>query len=788
MNHHFIFRTTATILLFQFVFIVSLTASDGTAQMITRFCFSRQDIGWSGSGYWEGVIDQGAKTITFTTQQWIENINKLPAVFELDADGEAKVYGMTQRSGITLNDFRRDVVYTVGEANYTVIFVSPQANGVPVIRIDTENGAAITSKETWVNMTFTLTDPNDSRNDVIRTANYEQIRGRGNSTWSYSKKPYRIRFNNHRQVGFFGLPEARNWVLLAEFQDPTFLMNAVAFELGRNIFDLPFTCSYQHVQVYLNGRYNGLYILTEHRQADPAGVGAPGRVKVDLKEGWFVELDSYWDEEPRFRTSNYNLPIMIKSPEFDPQIMTNPAYQFVKSDWDKLCNFLKSAGFPENEYRDLIDMSTFVDFLLINEIVLNGELAHPKSVFAYRDKGGNISMGPLWDMDWGYGYVGGHTYFSDYPHSSWGAPNTMRSPKHEFFHRFFDDPVFLLKYKEQWNVKYSEIVAVTEFIDNIGKKIRTAVAEDSKRWNISGGYWSGYDTNHDRQITNMKNWWSRRMNWLHTELNKVEVYPKNKTFTTQMSGYPEIAPQTFTLVAYGDVTNLSAIFQKAGLSDFEISADFIKTSTENGGYLVSVSVKPKQLLPAARYTDVLVLSGSNQGNTFSFSIPLTFVVEKATEYKVNFSVVGGKGTIEATVNDANIMSGARVEGGSTIVFTATPYSNYRVKEWRLNGLAINGNTSNTYTLGILSKDATVLVTFDPNTNNETLPENPLKAWTHNGLLYVSGLTAGEILSVYNVSGALVYHSMMISDTAVIPLKVRGAYIVCSKNHTIKVMY
>jgi hypothetical protein len=45
---------------------------------------------------------------------------------------------------------------------------------------------------------------------------------------------------------------------------------------------------------------------------------------------------------------------------------------------------MKAGTFPESGYRDLIDMDIFVDFLLINEIVGNGELGHPKSTYMYK--------------------------------------------------------------------------------------------------------------------------------------------------------------------------------------------------------------------------------------------------------------------------------------------------------------------------------------------------------------------------------------------------------------------
>ena len=588
--------------------------------LITNFKFSNQSIGWEGGGYWEGVIDYKNKTITFATQRWIENIDKLSAIFELDGDGVAKVGGKVQFSGATINDFRKDVVYTVGDAEYTVKFVSPQASGLPVIRIDTENGAPILNKEDWVNMSFTLTDPNNPANDISAISN-QQIRGRGNTTWDwYPKKPYRVRFR--RDVSLFGQAARRNWILLAEYRDPTFLINPTAFELGRKVFKLPYTLTYQHVQVYLNGQYHGVYGLTEHRQADPNGVGAPGRVKVDLNEGWFVEFSS-WDN-PWFATTSYNLGITIRSPDFGSKI-ADERYNFVKNDWNELISLMASASFPENRYRDLIDMDNFVDFVMVNEITINADFFNFfSSVFSYKDKGGKINMGPLWDFDNGFAKSAYHDHI-------FFTTRTFLLPRLDFINRFFEDPVFLVKYKERWNKKYDEIFTIAEFIETLGESIRTAVIEDAKRWNIPGGYKDNYDPDHARQVGFMLDWWRDWTVWLNTEFNKVEVLPKNKTFTTQVFGYTEIAPQPFTLVSYGDMKNLSATLKKEELSEFEVSAKLSKTTTGNGGYLATISVKPKNSLPVETYTDTLVLSGVNQAQRFSIEVPLAFAVNEAAQ-------------------------------------------------------------------------------------------------------------------------------------------------------------
>nr|AGS52195.1 hypothetical protein [uncultured bacterium contig00052] len=408
------------------------------------------------------------------------------------------------------------------------------ATGIPVIEINTENNAGI-NKENYTNLSsFTLTDPKDSRNNISRTKSSaakpdqnrpaDQIKGRGNASWAkpewnlnYPKKPYRLRFTEQLQV--LGLPEARNWILLAEYRDPTFLYNAIAFEIARSALEMPFTHHYQHVHLFLNNDYKGLYGLTEHKQVHK------NRINIDPDEGWYVNIDSYYDEEPKFMTQQYNLPVMIKSPKPDGAAnMSNTAYNFVRNDWNEFTNLMASGNFPESGYRDLIDINSLVDYLIVNEITRNEELGNDgniRSVFSYKDRGKKITMGPVWDFDcgFGYNYQSTHTYFMSY---------MQFITKHPFLRRFYDDPVFKTRFRERWNEKHSKFTSISGFIDNASQKIRDAVAKDTERWYREGnrdqnsGYVSfEYNNNYSDAINNLKSWLNNRISWLNTEINNA---------------------------------------------------------------------------------------------------------------------------------------------------------------------------------------------------------------------------------------------------------------------------
>jgi len=478
-----------------------------------------------------------------------------------------------------------------------------------VIKIDTENGEAITSKDVYINIeAFTLTDPNNSRNNISRRKP-DEIKGRGNATWNswnlnYPKKPYRVRFTEQLQL--LGLPKARNWVLLAEFRDPTFLYNPLAFELAKNVLGMPFTHNYYHVHLFLNGDYRGLYGLTEQMQVHE------NRINIDPDEGWLVNIDSYWDEEPKFKTTNYSIPVMIKSPKLEGAADTsNPGYNFVMEDWNGLDNLMAVADFPESGYRDAIDINALIDYLMVNEITENEELGNDRNVrsmLAYKDKGKKIIMGPVWDFDcgFGYNYTSTHTYFTRY------AKFIDKIP---FLQRFYEDMVFRVRFRERWNEKYEQIMGITGYVDSIGQKISAAVAEDTRRWLQSGpsannGYIaSQYIADHAAAINQLKAWLNNRISWLNTQINSqytgmINIASATVTFPETLYVYDGTAKTPQVVVeSHGKILTEGTHYTLAYENNTEIGEASI-TITGMGDYYdgsKEANFTISEITPIARY-------------------------------------------------------------------------------------------------------------------------------------------------------------------------------------------
>jgi hypothetical protein len=446
-----------------------------------------------------GSIYENTSKITLSTQWWIGNIEELVITFQ--ADGSVKVENTEQVSGVTKNDFSKELKYTVtgedkSEKTYTVTLISPQTSGLPVIKVDTDGGAGIISKEAYLDGDIKILYTDNKKYEIdTRT----QIRGRGNSTWGYPKKPYRLKF--FEKTSLFGYPAEKSWVLLANYQDPTLIMNTVAFELG-NRFGLPYTNHSNHVELFINGSYDGSYMLTEQVQVQK------NRVNVNERTGFLVELDTYFDT-PQFRTDFLRMYVTIKSPE-------EGDYTFVKDEINALEAAMFSSDFPNTNYKDLIDINTFIDHMMVNDIIRNTELQHPKSMFMYKkdqNPDSKICMGPLWDFDWGFGYAGGYTYYTVTKDMLLRPNYNGNETGYKFFSRFFDDPDFRTRYKARWNEHYEKgRMDMNSFIDVIASSLEKSQAENFKVWPNGLSY--------SDQISKMKHWLEQRIEYMNTEINK----------------------------------------------------------------------------------------------------------------------------------------------------------------------------------------------------------------------------------------------------------------------------
>lgn len=274
-----------------------------------------------------------------------------------------------------------------------------QDTGLPRLDVVTEDGAKIKSKEEYVDCTVSLSGADD---DAYNFENAEAgIRGRGNDTWLYyPKKPYRIKFSEKTSV--FGEAKNKSWVLLAMYNDFSLSKDRLAFFLADKIGTENFVPSYNYVELYLNGKYKGIYLLTD--QVDENS----GRceVKEDFSEEsrevpFLVELDARAPEEGKEGIDWFavgNKYYAVKYPEADERY-TDLQFEYIKGYIETVDALVRREGVTLTEISEYIDVRAFTDYYVIEELMGQPEI-NWKSVYMSKKIDGVLVMGPLWDFDW----------------------------------------------------------------------------------------------------------------------------------------------------------------------------------------------------------------------------------------------------------------------------------------------------------------------------------------------------------------------------------------------------
>ncbi|OIP47476.1 MAG: hypothetical protein AUK31_07095 [Fibrobacteres bacterium CG2_30_45_31] len=415
--------------------------------------------------------------------------------------GKVKMGDVLLKSGITSVNFLNETILQFD--GKTVKFHVVRQYTIPTLHINTQNSAEVASDTEYVRCSLIL----DGKN---RYADYSAtdvaIRQRGNSSRTYyDKKPYRLKLGS--KSALLGLKEDKDWVLLANYRDPTNFMNAVVFDMARYM-ELPYTNSNRFVEVYLNDIYIGMYQLTEQIEQ------GTNRVAVDEATGVLLNLDL--DDGPElassagnnFYSSVYELPVCVKN----PKNQTSAQLDAIKADFAVLENHIKNGEYTALSSR--LDIQSFIDFLLIQELTRNVELVSPRSMYMYKSSDNIYHFGPVWDFDGGFAFdwasmSEGHEYFGS---QSWlmGSSNPAAHPLDaydsipRFFVDLFANEDFVAAYKSRWNKLKSGILEYTfAKLDDYVRHCDSAVVNNAKKWPI------GKDP--DTEIQRMQSWLTERI-------------------------------------------------------------------------------------------------------------------------------------------------------------------------------------------------------------------------------------------------------------------------------------
>lgn len=346
----------------------------------------------------------------------------------------------------SVTDGYREITAAVGKGAETLTFRVMQASAIPTVYLTSGNAA---QGRDWVdaskkNVATGSMNMVNANGESVYSGNLTQIKARGNSTFTYAeKKAYQIKLGTASDL-LGNQEQVKTWVLLASYFDATQMHDKLIKDLAAEL-GLDYTASCDWVNLYYDGEYRGVYLLSEKNSVGTAGVAitdmeaaykklnskygtnmktatatnAYGQeyqyttnliesANMNITGGYLIELNlDKWDEASGFKTSQ-GVAFNVKSPEW----CGNKAMKYISEYYQEFENAVYATdetgaytGYNAatgKYFYEYVDMESLVKVFLLQELTLNCD-GFISSVYFYKDVDGIMYAGPIWDQDMIFG-------------------------------------------------------------------------------------------------------------------------------------------------------------------------------------------------------------------------------------------------------------------------------------------------------------------------------------------------------------------------------------------------
>jgi len=376
--------------------------------------------------------------------------------------------------------------------------------GLPIMHLYLHEGDTIQSKEVYVD------DIKVSLLNSRKNGNLEwdvdslpaKIKGRGHFTWTQPKRPYRLKLKEKRSLQ--GMPSSKDWVLLANYTDKSSIRNATAFYMG-SISNLDWTPRSCFVELFMNNEYQGQYQLTEKIKI------AKERVNIS-KNGFLLEIDHparLESTDISFKTERYTF--VIQDPDLEEG---SDDYNWIRTKINQIEDALFGEFFLDEimGYRQFVDLQSFADWYIINEISKNSDANFFSSCYMNIEKDGKLKMGPIWDFDIAFGNNDNETLVN--PEGFWVC-------EYGWYKRLFEDDEFKNLVRKRFDYFNSRRSDILNYIDITSNYLRRSAIENNNKWDILGKKifpnYAAYGSYED-EVYFVRQFISKRMDWLDSNL------------------------------------------------------------------------------------------------------------------------------------------------------------------------------------------------------------------------------------------------------------------------------
>lgn len=440
------------------------------------------------------------------------------------------------------------ISFSITFGNNPATYIPFTDSNLPIVVINTGSGVIADDPKIMADMGIIF---NGAGNRNYMTDSFNNYNGkigieyRGSSSQGMPKKSYGFETwdvnGNSIDSSLLGMPKESDWILSASYSDKSLLNNFLTYDLARSLGW--YAPRGVHVELVVNGEYQGVYILMEKIKRDNDRVDIANLQPTDitgdqLTGGYIIKIDKGtgnggggWTS-PYAPDTNINGQTIFYQYEYPSDVNIVPQQEaYIQAYVDSFETALAGPNFADTAigYAKYIDVNSFVDYFLLNEISRNVD-GYRLSTYLYKDKfsnGGKLTIGPCWDYDIAWGnadYCRGNDttgwaidFAANCSGDYWQIPF--------WWDRLMQDTSFQNKVKCRWEELKMSVLSV-QYLHNYCDSMETYLTEGAGRnfvtWPILGTYvWpnpSPIPADYPGEIDELKNWVSARWIWMDNNM------------------------------------------------------------------------------------------------------------------------------------------------------------------------------------------------------------------------------------------------------------------------------
>ena len=344
-----------------------------------------------------------------------------------------------------------------------------------------------------------------------------------------------------KKLSLVQMPEETDWVLNASYNDRSFMRDFLAQMIAGRLGVI--NSKTKFIEVIINDEYRGVYILMEKIKQGKNRVPISDLYPTenagdDVTGGYLLKIDKTSGSPSTTFKSNYTSGIsanqkcefQIEYPKYG--VITQQQLIYIRdyiNTWERKL-MTEDMNDPKASFRDMMDMPSFVNFFILNEVTRNVD-GFRLSTYLYKDKeslGGKIKMGPAWDFNIAFGnadYLNGwmtNGFVYKAMENDGGKNDYWQVPF--WWNKLIQDASFRKALAKRWKEVRSSFLntsTLNSTIDSAQVVLKEPLIRNFQKYQLMGRkIWPNYyvGSTLTDEVNWLKNWIQGRLTWLDAQM------------------------------------------------------------------------------------------------------------------------------------------------------------------------------------------------------------------------------------------------------------------------------